>query len=77
MWIDASDGLNVFAEKEAGMIGEIVNVPKQSEHLSVIWNQIIADKNHHLIVKVIDGKIVSLCVCVIIPNLTRNIRPYA
>lgn len=25
-------------------------VPEQSEHLSVIWNQIIADKNHHLIV---------------------------
>ena len=26
MWTDASDGLNVFAEKEAGMIGEIVKV---------------------------------------------------
>lgn len=22
------------------------NVPEQSEHLSVIWNQIITDKNH-------------------------------
>lgn len=26
MWTDASDGLNVFVEKEAGMIGEIVKV---------------------------------------------------
>lgn len=52
-------------------------VPEQSEHLSVIWNQIIADKNHHLIVNIVDGKIVSSCVCVIIPNLTRNIHPYA
>lgn len=53
------------------------SVPEQSEQLSVTWEQIILDKNHHLIVNVIDKKIVSSCVCVIIPNLTRNVRPYA
>ncbi len=33
------------------------------------------DLNHHLIVCEVDGKIVASCVCVIIPNLTRNVRP--
>ena len=53
------------------------NLPEQSEHLEKTWDQIIGDSNHHLIVNEIDGQIVSSCVCVIIPNLTRNVRPYA
>ncbi len=52
-------------------------IPESTEHLNNTWKNIIQDKNHHIIVKSIDGKIVSSCVCVIIPNLTRNIRPYA
>lgn len=53
------------------------SVPEMSEHLLKTWEQIISDENHHLIVNEEDGKIVSSCVCVIIPNLTRNVRPYA
>ena len=53
------------------------SVPEISEHLTSTWDQIIQDENHHLIVNEVDGKIVSSCVCVIIPNLTRNVRPYA
>ena len=52
-------------------------IPEDSERLSDTWEQIIDDENHHLIVCEVDGKIVSSCVCVIIPNLTRNVRPYA
>ncbi|MBQ8318993.1 MAG: GNAT family N-acetyltransferase [Lachnospiraceae bacterium] len=52
-------------------------VPEMTEHLKNTWNTIIQDNNHHIIVNEVDGKIVSSCVCVIIPNLTRNIRPYA
>ena len=53
------------------------SIPKQSDFLSRTWEQIMQDENHHLIVNEVEGKIVSSCVCVIIPNLTRNVRPYA
>ena len=52
-------------------------IQPMTEYLENTWNTIMQDKNHHIIVKEIDDKIVSSCVCVIIPNLTRNIRPYA
>ncbi len=52
-------------------------IPEQNEHLKSTWEQIIEDRNHHLLVNEVEGKIVSSCVCVIIPNLTRNVRPYA
>ena len=53
------------------------SVPELTEHLAKTWQTILADENHHIIVKEIDGELVSSCVCVIIPNLTRGIRPYA
>ena len=52
-------------------------VPENTEHLQKTWTTICDDENHHIIVCEVDGKIVSSCVCVIIPNLTRNVRPYA
>ena len=53
------------------------SIPDHDNHLEKTWDQIIEDPNHHLFVNEIDGQIVSSCVCVIIPNLTRNVRPYA
>lgn len=53
------------------------SVPEDSGQLRNTWENIMNDPNHHLIVCEIDGKIVVSCVCVIIPNLTRNVRPYA
>lgn len=53
------------------------SVLEQTDHLAEAWNQILKDENHYLIVNEVEGKIVSSCVSVIIPNLTRNVRPYA
>ena len=52
-------------------------VPEKDEHTLGVWNQIISDDHHHIIVAEEDGQIISSCVCVIIPNLTKGQRPYA
>ena len=52
-------------------------VPEDDGHLQKVWQSILQDPNHHLIVCEEDCKLVSSCVCVVILNLTRNVRPYA
>lgn len=52
-------------------------IPEKTTEITEKWNAILNDKNHHIIVAEEDGRIVSSCVCVIIPNLTHEQRPYA
>lgn len=51
--------------------------PERDERVNGVWESILNDPNHHIIVAEEDGKIAASCVCVIIPNLTRGQRPYA
>lgn len=76
----------IIREAKENDLDEILNlylylheksIPEETEQLQHTWKSIINDKNHHLIVYELDGKIVASCVCVIIPNLTRSVRPYA
>ncbi len=52
-------------------------IPEASEELVSLWERIMSDKGHHIIVAEEDGRIVSSCVCVIIPNLTHGQQSYA
>ena len=51
--------------------------PDIDDRINNIWDSIMSDPNHHIIVAEEEGCLVSSCVCVIIPNLTRGQRPYA
>ncbi len=44
---------------------------------SAIWEEILADPRHHIVVAEAAGEIVSSCVVVVVPNLTHGQRPYA
>ena len=52
-------------------------LPEDMAPFERAWARIMADENHHVLVCERDGEIVSSCVCAVIPNLTRNARPYA
>lgn len=52
-------------------------IPEKTDDMEALFEKILSDKDHHIIAAEIDGRIVSSCVCVIIPNLTHNQQPYA
>lgn len=52
-------------------------MPEIDKQLQGIWNNILNDKNHHIIVGIIDERIISSCVITVVPNLTHGQRPYA
>ena len=52
-------------------------IPEDTQALRGLWRHIVEDPLHHIIVAVEEERIVSSCVCVIVPNLTHGQQPYA
>ncbi len=48
-----------------------------AELVKDLWERLVNDPDYHLIAAEEDGKLVSTCTCVIVPNLTHGPRPYA
>ena len=53
------------------------SMPGDDARRRAVWEQIMGDPNHHVLVYELDGEIVAACSCVVIPNLTRALRPFA
>ena len=53
------------------------SVPDPAGPVAAAWQSILRDPNHHVLLLEEEGRLVSSCVVVVIPNLTRNGRPYA
>ena len=52
-------------------------MPQIDSNLLDLWDEILSDKNHYVIVGKEDDMIISSCVLIIVPNLTHGQLPYA
>jgi len=52
-------------------------MPEIDNGIRKLWEKILIDKDHHIVVGIADEKIVSSCVLVVIQNLTYGQKPYA
>ena len=51
--------------------------PDVDMRIKNVWQRIISDENHHILMGYIGETLVTSCVILIIENLTRGQRPYA
>lgn len=68
---DLSDLLSLYTDLHDNPI------PAITPAITDLWQRIQAAPDHHIIVSEADGRLVSSCVLVVIPNLTHAQRPYA
>lgn len=52
------------------------DIPPESPARDALWKALLADPNYHIIVAEVDGRLCASCTLVVVPNLTRGLRPY-
>jgi len=52
-------------------------MPEFDEKLGALWHKILSNEDHHIILGLLGGEIISSCVLIVARNLTRGQRPYA
>lgn len=71
---EAAEGdLDALLSLYAHLHGEERPQPDRADRA---WQAILADRGHHVFLGLEEGRPVSSCVLAVIPNLTRNARPY-
>jgi ribosomal protein S18 acetylase RimI-like enzyme len=53
------------------------SMPADTAALRALWQRIMSDPGHHIIVAEENGTLAASCVLVVVPNLTHGQRPYA
>lgn len=50
--------------------------PPECPARAALWEKLLADSNYHIIVAERNGLLCASCTLVVVPNLTRDLRPY-
>ena len=50
--------------------------PPECPARAALWEKLLADPSYHIIVAERDGRLCASCTLVVVPNLTRDLRPY-
>ena len=53
------------------------SVPAMDARIAAVWERILRDPGYHIIAADVSGTIAATCTCIIVPNMTHGVRPYA
>lgn len=68
---DLSELLNLYTQLHDNPVPEI------DIKILNLWNDILVDENHYILIGKINNHIVSSCILIVVPNLTHEQKPYA